>query len=89
MRRAGAPAGHGGGQAPARRARGRGAGAVNLQPLNGGGGESGALTDELKVLTRNVEMTPERADELLEELDISMPFYYTRKKRRDPFEDLE
>lgn len=68
---------------------GRGAGAVNLQPLNGGGGTGGALTDELKVLTRNVEMTPERADELLEELDISMPFYYTRKKRRDPFEDLE
>jgi len=46
------------------------------------------LTDELKVLTRDIEMTPELADRLLDELDMSTPMYYTRKKRRDPFVDL-
>lgn len=60
-----------------------------MQPLKGGAFDGAALTDDLKVLSRDIEMTPERADELLEELDISKPFYYTRKKRKDPFEYLE
>jgi len=29
------------------------------------------------------------AEKLLGELDTCTPMYYTRKKRRDPFEDLE
>lgn len=46
------------------------------------------MTDEMKVLDRGIELTTERADELLKELDMSTPFYYTRKKRRDPFLEM-
>lgn len=36
-----------------------------------------------------IDMTPEQAIELLKKLDISSPLYYTRKKPRDPFEDMQ
>lgn len=36
-----------------------------------------------------LKLTPEKAGELLLELDISAPYYYTKEKRRDPFEELK
>ncbi len=35
------------------------------------------------------EMTPEQASELLRNFDFSEPFYYTFRKARDPFEDMQ
>jgi len=34
-------------------------------------------------------MTPEQASELLRNFDFSEPFYYTFRKARDPFEDMQ
>lgn len=59
-----------------------------MQPLKGGPPGGSALADELKVLIRDIELTPELADRLLDELDMSTPMYYTRRKRKDPFADL-
>lgn len=33
-------------------------------------------------------MTPEKAEELLMELDTSGVLYYTKEKKRDPFKEL-
>jgi len=46
------------------------------------------LAKEIKWITREVDLTPEEAADMLDKLDCSTPLYYTRQKRRDPFEDL-
>jgi len=86
MGRACPPRGAAGGRGP------RGGGGAQArgdpQPLKGGHRGGGALADEMKVLKRDIKLTPELAARLLDELDMSTPMYYTRKKRRDPFVDL-
>lgn len=46
------------------------------------------MPDEYKTPSDEIEMTPEQAIELLKKFDFSVPFYYTREKRRDPFLEM-
>jgi len=46
------------------------------------------LPEETSTPSDEIEMTPEQASELLKKLDFSVPFYYTREKRQDPFVEM-
>lgn len=59
-----------------------------LQPLNPGNAACPPLAKEIKWITKECDLTPEEAADMLDRLDCSTPLYYTRRKRRDPFEYL-
>lgn len=46
------------------------------------------MPGESKTPRKVVELTPEKAGEMLFELDTTGAYYYTKGKRRDPFEEL-
>jgi len=46
------------------------------------------LPEETRPPRKVLVLTPEKAEELLMDLDTSAPYYYTKEKRRDPFEEL-
>lgn len=59
------------------------------QPLKGGEIEGRALPEETNTPPDEIEMSPEQASDLLKKLDFSVPFYYTREKRQDPFVEMQ
>jgi len=46
------------------------------------------LPEETKPPRKVLVMTPEKAGELLMELDTTGAYYYIKEKRRDPFKEL-
>jgi len=63
--------------------------AQGRQPLKGAASARPPLPEETKPPRKQIKLTPELAGKLLLELDISAPYYYTKEKRRDPFEELK